>query len=471
MAERAAPDLIRRGYVFELDPNREQTAKLAQAVGTRRFVYNWGLAESQRAYEATGKRPSLTELRSELVALKGSDATWLRDVSSHVPQQALFDLERGFSRFFRSVKGQGQPSGFPRFKRKGERDSARFYGATLSDRHVFLPKIGRVRLKQSKSSRRFQGKILSATLRKRADRWFVSLCVECTRPRSTNSSGAVGVDLGLKSAAVLHDGSSTQIFEPRQALRRRLRRLRHYDRQLARKERGSCNYEKARLRRARLYYRVSCQRQDYLHQLSSRLAKTKSVIVLEDLNVRGMKRNRHLALSVVDAGMSELRRQIAYKSAWYGAAVVIADRFYPSSKTCSGCGTIKQSLSLSERKYVCEVCGIVIDRDENAAINLYRLADETKLPVDRREVTPVKREALVTATVTNPSSLKQEASDSRSIGSTRRDERKGSSATPYDMDEASNPQKTVPNSDSRPSSDPGARGLSFRPLGPEGSSF
>jgi putative transposase len=161
-----------------------------------------------------------------------------------------------------------------------------------------------------------------------------------------------------------------------------------------------------------------------LHQLSSELARTKRVIVLEDLHVPGMQRNKHLALSVSDAGMGELRRQLAYKSAWYGATLVTADRFFPSSKLCSGCGTIKDTLALSERVYDCDVCGLSLDRDKNAAINLHRLA-AGKLPVDRREVTPAERKALALASASvEPASLKQEATADGTSRSTRRSTRK-----------------------------------------------
>jgi putative transposase len=162
-----------------------------------------------------------------------------------------------------------------------------------------------------------------------------------------------------------------------------------------------------------------------LHQLSSSLARTKSVIVLEDLHVRGMQQNKHLALSVSDAGMGELRRQLTYKSDWYGATLMLADRFYPSSKLCSGCGVIKDTLSLSERTFDCNVCGVSLDRDENAALNLRRLG-LARLPVDRREVTPVERKALTLASASvKPASVKQEATADGTRRSTRRSTSKG----------------------------------------------
>jgi putative transposase len=238
----------------------------------------------------------------------------------------------------------------------------------------------------------------------------------------------VGVDLGLKSVAVIHDGSYTRMVEPRRALRRNLRRLRRLNQQLERKQKHSRNREKAKRNLARLHYRIACIRRDQLHQLSSSLTKTKSVIVLDDLNVRGMQRNRRLGLSIRDAGLGELREQLTYKAGWYGATLVIADRFYPSSKTCSACGVVKDTLAISERVFVCSACGISLDRDENAAINLRRLGlNATELPEGLREVTPVERKALASAVirVVKPASAKQEATAPGSRRATRRSTPKG----------------------------------------------
>jgi putative transposase len=321
---RSEKRVIQQAFRFELDPNRAQRVLLAKSVGASRYVYNWGLAESKRQY--------------------------------------------------------------PRFKKKGERDSARICEVTLEERHLRIPNVGRVRLKETCGERGFDGRVLAATIARRADRWFVSLTVEREReivlPRAPRkSSEIVGVDLGLSNAAVTHDGRETRVIEPQQALRKNLTKLRRLDRELARKQRGSANRGKAELRRARLYYRIHCQRQEMLHQLSSELARTKRVIVLEDLHVRGMQRNKHLALSISDAGMGELRRQLAYKSGWYGATLVIADRFFPASKLCSGCGTIKNTLGLNDRPCDCDACGLSLERDENAAIDLRRLG-LAELPVD-----------------------------------------------------------------------------------------
>jgi putative transposase len=419
---------LQQAFRFELDPNRAQRVLLAKSVGASRYVYNWGLAESQGVYQVTGKRPRLGELKAQLVALKKSEAPWLYEVSAHIGQQALVDLDRAFERYFKGVQGEGPRSGFPRFKRKGERDSARLYEVTLDERHIRLPNIGRVRLKETRSERGFERRILSATVRRRADRWFVSLCVERerevlgTRP-VRGGSDVVGVDLGLSAAAVIHDGQTTRMVVPRRALRANLHRLRRLDRQLARKQRGSRNREKAKLKRARLHYRLSCQRQDFLHQLSSSLARTKSVIVLEDLHVKGMQRNRSLSLSIGDAGMGELRRQLAYKSDWYASHLIVADRFFPSSKLCSGCGVIRATLRLSDRIFDCDACGFSLARDENAAINLHKLG-LAQLPEGLREVTPVERQALALVSASaKPASPKQEATGRGTRGGTRRSTR------------------------------------------------
>jgi putative transposase len=432
--------VIQQAYRFELDPNREQRVLLAKSVGASRFVYNWGLEQSQRDYVRLGKRPKLKELNARLVELKKGECTWLYEVSAHIGQSALKDLNDAFERFFKGLKCEGPKSGYPRFKRKGERDSARVYGVKLEERHIRLPMIGWVRLKETRSKRGFDGRILSATIRRRADRWFASLCVERERkivqPKPVRRPiDVVGVDLGLKMAAVIHDGGQCNVVEAPRVLRKNLRKLSRLNRRLARKQKGSRNREKAKLDLARLHYRISCLRQDHLHQLTSSLARTKSVIVLEDLNVKGMQQNKHLALSIGDAGFAELRRQLTYKSDWYGARLIIADRFHPSTQICSRCGALDEQLrgfaGLKRRSFDCPVCRVSLDRDENAAFNLraYGLQELgiVPLPEGLREVKPVEREALVPAVSgAKPASLKQEASEDRSFQRSttqRRDER------------------------------------------------
>jgi putative transposase len=340
---------VQQAFRFELDPNRAQRVLLAKSVGARRFVYNWGLAESQRTYALTGKRPELAELKSRLVQLKKSECPWLYEVSAHVGQAALADLDRAFNAFFQGLRGEGSRIGHPRFKRKGERDSARLYEVELSNRYVHLPRIGRVRLKETARDRGFDGRILSATVTRRADRWFCALIVDRQRELISSrpvvrGTDVVGVDFGLKNFAVIHDGAGPRVVEPLRPYRHSQAKLRRLERQLARKQRGSRNYEKARLRRARLHYKIDCQRKNFLHHLSNELSKTKAVIVIEDLHVEGLRQNRRLSLSFNDAGIGELRRQLSYKSGWYGSILMITDRFFPSTQLCSLCGVRNEKM-------------------------------------------------------------------------------------------------------------------------------
>ena len=289
------------------------------------------------------------------------------DCSKCAPQEALKDLHRAFQNFYRGRK-TGKKVGFPRFKRKGVRDSFRLHGTIKFEvRRIQLPRIGKVRIK-GKRENYHSGRILSATVRRRADRWFVSVIVEEEIPDPTPVNGSpIGVDLGVRTLATLSDNT---IFVNPRALGRRLRKLKQLHRCLSRKKKGSINREKAKLRLARMYLKIFNIRQDTLHKLTNYLTKNHSKVVIEDLCVSGMMRNRKLARAIADVGFYEFRRQLEYKCSWYGSNLVIAPRTYPSSKLCSRCGYRKKELSLSEREYHCEQCGVKIDRDLNAALNL-----------------------------------------------------------------------------------------------------
>jgi putative transposase len=235
---------------------------------------------------------------------------------------------------------------------------------------VVLPRIGRVRTKEATG--KFCGRILSASCRREADRWYVALTVEAARPDPVAVTGpVVGVDRGIRAFAVCSDG--TRIDSPR-ALTRGLRRLRRRGRAVTRKQPGSANRRRAVLALARCHRHIRNQRVDALHKATTALAKAKSVIVVEDLHVAGMVRNRQLARAIADQGWAEFHRQLAYKTAWYGSRLLVAPRFYPSSKTCSSCGLLKTTLPPDMRMFSCEGCGLMIDRDLNAARNLARLA-------------------------------------------------------------------------------------------------
>ena len=233
-----------------------------------------------------------------------------------------------------------------------------------------LPRIGRVATKEETG--KFKGRILSATCRREADRWYVAINVDVERRDPIPVDGpVVGVDRGVAVFTVCSDAS--RIDGPR-ALSRSLRRLKRRSRAVSRKQSGSTNRRKSALALARLHRRIRNQRLDALHKATTALAKTKSVIVVEDLHVAGMVRNRHLARAISDQGWAEFHRQLAYKCRWHGSRLQVAPRFYPSSKACSGCGLAKAELPLSVRTFQCEACGLVIDRDQNAARNLAALA-------------------------------------------------------------------------------------------------
>jgi len=361
--------IVNQAFRYELDPNTTSRGALARHAGTARFAYNWGLELCRACLEAEERLPGGMTLHRLWNRWKGDNAPWWAEVSKCAPQEALRDLDRAFGNFWRGRKA-GKPVGFPCFRKKGRDDRFRLTGAvSVLPRAVVLPRLGPIRTKES--TVKFRGRILSATVGREADRWYVSLTVERERPDPALVQGpVVGVDLGLDRFAVLSDGTEVEAPKP---LARNLRRLRRRSRAHSRKRRGSANRKKSALALARLHRRIRNQRLDFLHKLTTRLAKTKSVIVVEELSVAGMVQNRRLARSIADAGWSEFRRMLAYKTTWYGSRLVVGPRFHPSSKTCSVCGFVKPSLSLAERVFRCEACGLTLNRDLNAALNLERL--------------------------------------------------------------------------------------------------
>jgi putative transposase len=378
---------IQRAYKTELKLNNKERSLLAGCAGAARYVWNWGLRQKIDEYEATGKSPSYYELHRRLNALKKGELSWLYQYSKTIPQESLRDLDRAFVNFFRRVKGNGQKNngkdekpGFPRIKsRKQRRGRFRVWGSIhVADDRIKLPRIGWLRLKEKGYLPTSGVKILSATISERGNRWLVSLQVEEEIAERQATGQAIGIDLGLNHMAVTSAG---QTYENAKALKQALKRLARLQRELHRRQPGSRNRAKTRAKIARLHYRISCLRQEAIHQATSAIvARTKpdkqrpSVVVIEKLNVKGMMLNRKLARSIADVGMGEFGRQIRYKCDWYGISLLEADRWFPSSKQCSRCGQRKESLTLSERTYYCPNCGLMIDRDLNAAINLEQLS-------------------------------------------------------------------------------------------------
>ncbi len=362
--------LTNKAYRYELDPNNIQRSHLAQHAGIARFAYNWGLEQRIKQYKNNQGNDRFTDAMKQhklLNSLKKTEFSWMYEASKCAPQEALRDLHQAFKNFYRGLKS-GKKIGFPRFKRRGVRDSFRLYGIIkFHERAIQLPRIGKIRIKEKRKSY-YSGRILSVTVRRRANRWFVSVSVEEDILDPQPKRGApVGVDLGVKTLATLSDG--TTFANPR-ALGRRLRKLKQLHRFLSRKEKRSKNRERAKLRLAKMYLKIFNIRQDTIHKVTTNLAKSHSKVVIEDLLVSGMMRNRKLARAIADVGFYEFRRQLEYKCQWYGSELVVVSRTFPSSKMCSQCGHRKKELSLSEREYECEQCGLEIDRDLNAALNL-----------------------------------------------------------------------------------------------------
>src|SRR5580704_8281828 len=337
--------LVQRAYKTELDLNDRQVTACRQHAGAARWAYNWGLRVKQERYQATTKSPTAIALHRELNALKKTDIPWMYSVSKCAPQEALWNLDAAFTNFFRrcALKKQGTwkgKLGYPQFKTKKKGlGSFRLTGRiVVLDKTIVLPRLGRLRLKEREylpTSDEVQ--ILSATVSEQAGHWYVSLQVEEEHPVAENSGPAVGIDLGIKSLATLSDGEV--IANPRH-LKRRLKKLKRLQRVVSRRKKGGKNRKKAVRKLAKLHLQIKNQRRNTLHQVTTKLAKTTSVLVIEDLNVGGMLKNHRLAQAIGDVGFYAFKRQLLYKASWYGAKVILADQWEPSSKRCSRCGLI-----------------------------------------------------------------------------------------------------------------------------------
>jgi putative transposase len=401
-----------RAYLFALDPTDAQVEVFRSHCGAQRFAYNWGLAritanlaqrEAERSYGIDGDALtppvswSAYSLRRDWNNAKSEVAPWWSDNSKEAYSSGLANLATALTNWRESKTGKrkGPKVHFPRRKKlRRARLTCRFttgsfgLGPATDRRHIQLPRIGLVRTHEStrELARRVEAgtaTIRSATLSFQRGRWHVAFSVQLPDPAppQRTTRRVVGVDLGIKSLAVLSTGEvvpnprhlDTALAGLRRAQRRCSRR-RGPDKRTRTKP--SNRWIKAKARVTALHTRVANQRRDGLHELSTRLVTDHDVIVVENLHIAGLVRNRKLARHLSGLGMGELRRQIEYKAPAVGASVIVADRWYPSSKTCSGCGVVKAKPRLSERQFVCESCGFTLDRDLNAALNLAALASE-----------------------------------------------------------------------------------------------
>ncbi len=367
-----------RAYKTELDLNNKQRTQFVKCCGVARFVYNWALADRKSRY-AQGLYTSTYEQVKRFNILKDEQFPWVRAVSYTIEERAFMNCDAAYQNFFKEVKSKSVEARFPKLKsKKYGLGNFTLRGAIhIQGNAVQLPRLGITCLKEDNYLPTTGVKILSATISERARHWFISLQVEePDKPVPQPGSGVIGVDVGIKTMATCSDGTT---FENPKSLSRYEKRLTHIQRELSRRQKSSKNRAKTKQKVAKLHYRIANIRRYSLHQVSSYLTvKAKpETIVLEDLNVVGMLQNRHLSKAIADASFAELRRQLEYKCAWYGVNLVVADRFYPSSKTCSSCGAKKPLLKLSERTFVCEKCGAVIDRDFNASLNLAKLGSSS----------------------------------------------------------------------------------------------
>ncbi len=390
-------------HKIALDLNNAQATYMARAAGTARFAYNWALAQWRRQYEAwkldnTQPKPSQMALRRQLNAIKREQFPWMLEVTKNAPQMAIIQLGQAFQNFF---AGRAK---YPQFRKKGAHDRFTLTNDQfdINASRMRIPNLGWVRMRETL---RFTGKIMSATISRVADRWFVSITVDVPDsshlPQAKNQ-GAVGVDLGVSALATLSTGDVIPGPKAHRALLGRLRRL---SRSLSRKQKGSASRKKAKAALARLHARIASIRSDALHKLTTDLTGRFETIGIEDLNVRGMVKNQHLARSLADMGFFELRRQLQYKAALRGGQIVVADRFFPSSKTCSACGHKLDTLPLAVREWTCSGCSTRHDRDVNAAINLKNMAVSSTVSACGEEGSGRRRKTAV-----KPASVKQEVS-------------------------------------------------------------
>jgi len=361
---------IQTTYRYRLNPTAEQEAQFRRFAGARRFVWNWALGRKREHFQQTGKTLSYNDLAAELTRLKQQpDTAWLRDMDSQSLQQALRDLDSAYQHFFRRVRKGEKKKGFPKFKSR-KTDTPRFripQRVVLIDSFVSVPKIGLVKVVLH---RPLEGVTRGATFKQEAcGHWYISLVVEqqiapkADRPVVSH----IGIDVGLKTLAVLSTGE--EIANPRW-YRTQTRKLRRAQKALSRKIKGSRNRSKARIVVARLHQKTRNQRNDFLHKLSTDLVRHYDLVSIEDLNVSGLAKTK-LSKSVLDAGWGMFRSMLTYKADRANTHLIVIGRFFPSSKTCGACGLVNADLTLSDRDWTCP-CGVQHDRDLNAARTIDR---------------------------------------------------------------------------------------------------
>jgi IS605 OrfB family transposase len=352
-----------RAHKIRLNPTPEQANYFARAAGTSRFVWNWALAEWNRQYEA-GEKPTALKLKKQFNAIRRTQFSWTWEVTKNASEQPFLDLGKAFTAFFAGKAKR------PKFKSK-KRSKPSFYLANdqfeLGDHRLWIPKLGWANMAENV---RFSNKVTGARVTKTADWWFVSIQVELPDALPEHKQAVVGIDVGLNRLATLSTGEGV---ENQAFLKTALKQLRQANKRLHRRTLGSKNREKARKQVARLHYRITCMRDDVLHKLTTRLANCYGIIGVENLNLRGLLKNRKLSRSFSDAALGKLLMLLTSKVEQRGGQVIKVDRFFASSKTCHCCGWKWEEMELSDRVFLCQHphCAyyqLAQDRDHNAAL-------------------------------------------------------------------------------------------------------
>ena len=358
---------MEKAYKYRIYPNKRQKELLAKSFGCCRFVYNHFLNKRIETYQTEQKTLTYNQCSSELTKLK-SELEWLKEPDKCSLQNALKDVDRAYKNFFKNN------AGFPKYKSKkthrfSYRTNATNGNIAYLGKHIKLPKLGMVKTRTRLIP---QGRIINATISQEpSGKYYVSLCctdVEISKFEKTGNE--IGIDLGIKSFAVTSNGDS--ISNPKY-LQKSLTKLARLQRELSRKTRGGSNWNKARIKLARLQEHITNQRTDFLQKLSTKLIRENDVICIEDLQVKNMIQNHKLARNIADVSWSEFTRQLQYKADWYGKTIIKVDKWYASSQICSCCGEqFPITKNLSIREWICPNCHTVLDRDGNAAINILR---------------------------------------------------------------------------------------------------
>lgn len=377
-----------RAYKYRIYPTDEQKVLFAKTFGCCRFVYNWALNLRIEAYKSDKRTVPYKEIQDCMVNELKAEHDWLKEVNSQSLLYSLRNLETAYTNFFRNTKAVG----FPRFKSRKSRQSF------LCPQHCRVDfERGTITIPKAKDipavlHRKFRGAVKTVTVSMTpSGKYYASVLVDTSiqelQAAEPQEKTTVGIDLGVKSLVVCSDGRT---FENPKNLQRSLHRLAMLQKRLSRKQKGSANRDKARVKIARLQEHISNCRKDNLHKITHTLTHDSQVrtICMEDLNVKGMQRNHHLAQAVVDASFGMFLTMLEYKCRWYGVNLIKIDRFAPSSKTCGKCGHIYKGLKLSERSWTCPECGTHHDRDFNAACNIKDFGLKA-LPTERGKVKPV----------------------------------------------------------------------------------